>query len=258
MSASRFHPVRLDAPHPIAAPDPTVRPARRETASPRMRVLLVVGSRSVAREFAQGLAELTTRLTDRVAWTISGDPGDPSGLDLLTSFAASHAVPLAVAPAVALRSLLRRDDWDLIETVGQIDPATLEVILDEVADRALVHTAGPLTTLAENQNRLIQRADAVLCESAHDRQEIQRTLAPGRNHCFQIAPDPAEPAIEPPDWEAIAAAKWQILAASWFTRHYLDRPFQGPRPLVVSTKSGHPPIRKADPAPVAGDGGRDR
>jgi glycosyltransferase involved in cell wall biosynthesis len=31
------------------------------------------------------------------------------------------------------------------------------------------------------------------------------------------------------DWDGLALQKWQALAAAWFTRHYLDRPFQGPR-----------------------------
>ena len=30
------------------------------------------------------------------------------------------------------------------------------------------------------------------------------------------------------DWDGLALQKWQALAAAWFTRHYLDRPFQGP------------------------------
>lgn len=32
------------------------------------------------------------------------------------------------------------------------------------------------------------------------------------------------------DWDGLAIQKWQAMAAAWFTRHYLDRPFQGPRP----------------------------
>ena len=31
------------------------------------------------------------------------------------------------------------------------------------------------------------------------------------------------------DWDALALRKWQALAAAWFARHHLDRPFQGPR-----------------------------
>ena len=31
------------------------------------------------------------------------------------------------------------------------------------------------------------------------------------------------------DWDVLALRKWQALAAAWFTRHHLDRPFQGPK-----------------------------
>ena len=31
------------------------------------------------------------------------------------------------------------------------------------------------------------------------------------------------------DWDALVGRKWQAMASAWFTRHYLDRPFQGPR-----------------------------
>jgi glycosyltransferase involved in cell wall biosynthesis len=30
------------------------------------------------------------------------------------------------------------------------------------------------------------------------------------------------------DWDGLALQKWQVMASAWFTRHYLDRPFQGP------------------------------
>ncbi len=31
------------------------------------------------------------------------------------------------------------------------------------------------------------------------------------------------------DWDGLALQKWEAIASAWFTRHYLDRPFQGPR-----------------------------
>ena len=31
------------------------------------------------------------------------------------------------------------------------------------------------------------------------------------------------------NWDALAIRKWQALAAAWFTRHHVDRPFQGPK-----------------------------
>jgi len=38
------------------------------------------------------------------------------------------------------------------------------------------------------------------------------------------------------DWDVLALQKWQALAAAWFTRHYLDRPFQGPRPQATKAR----------------------
>ena len=33
------------------------------------------------------------------------------------------------------------------------------------------------------------------------------------------------------DWDTLALRKWELMAAAWFTRHYVARPFRGPRPL---------------------------
>ena len=231
MSASRFTPVRLDPAHPLAAPSPALASSRRGPTNgngPRMRVLLVLSTRSAV---DQGLFDLIPGLVDRVAFSIAGDETDPKGLTRTIGLAKRHAIPVHPEPRVPLRSLLRRDDWDLIETSGGTDPAALELILDEVADRALVHTLADPAESSAILPRLIRRADAVLCSTPLRRREIQRTLAPGRNHCFHLAPDPAD-ASNPA--RALATAKWRILAATWFTRHYLDRPFQGPRPLAKS------------------------
>ncbi len=38
------------------------------------------------------------------------------------------------------------------------------------------------------------------------------------------------------DWDALALRKWQALSAAWFTRHYIDRPFQGPRSMGATTQ----------------------
>ena len=35
------------------------------------------------------------------------------------------------------------------------------------------------------------------------------------------------------DWDGLALRKWQALSAAWFTRHYLDRPFQGPKKAKI-------------------------
>ncbi len=35
------------------------------------------------------------------------------------------------------------------------------------------------------------------------------------------------------DWDGLALGKWQALSSAWFARHYIDRPFRGPRPHLV-------------------------
>ena len=225
MSASRFNPVRLDPAHPGAAPSPALAaPRHRVTAAntPRMRVLLVISSRAAAAA-EPGVLDPILGLVERVALAIAIVADHPEGLARIHARAARFAIPVHDAATVSLRSLLRRDDWDLIETTGGLDSAASQVVLDEVADRALVHTVTQTAEPTALPPRLIGRADAVLCSTSEERSEIQRTLAPGRNHCFHLAPG-----------SAFAAAKWEVLAATWFTRHYLDRPFQGPRPLARS------------------------
>ena len=39
------------------------------------------------------------------------------------------------------------------------------------------------------------------------------------------------------DWDGLALQKWQVMASAWFTRHYLDRPFQGPAVARASRRS---------------------
>ena len=229
MSASRFTPVRLDSAHPLAAPSLVPASPRRGTTDangPRMRVLLVLSSRTAD----HGLLDLIPGLIDRVAFSIATDKTFPKQSTRILGLANRHAIPVHSELTVPLRSLVRRDDWDVIETASGTDPEALETVLDEVADRALVHTLADPTEPQAIPPRLIGRADAVVCFTPLQRREIQRTLAPGRNHCFQLASDPVDPAN--PAWD-LAKAKWRILAATWFTRHYLDRPFQGPRPHVT-------------------------
>lgn len=221
MSASRFTPVRLDPAHPMTAPVSTTRRLLPPAAGPRMRALLVLSSSPVDLGVETALFELTARLTERVAYTIQIDSADPINLDLTRAFAARHGIPVEVGPAVDLKPLLQSDTWDLVETADWVDPAAHAMLLAHLGDRTLVVNAGgPI------EPRLVQRADAVLCATPEDRRAIQVAHAPGRNHCYHL-PGSA-------DRDDLAAQKWQILAGTWFTRHYLDRPFQGPRPVVVA------------------------
>jgi phosphatidylinositol alpha-mannosyltransferase len=56
---------------------------------------------------------------------------------------------------------------------------------------------------------------------------VERTLAQGPDAIRETLADRVRlrAAFE---WDGLAIQKWQILAAAWFTRHYIDRSFQGP------------------------------
>ena len=226
MSATRFNPVRRDPAHPLTPPAPSApAPAPRLlplAAGPRMRALLVLSSGPVDLGVETALFELTARLAERVAYTIRTDGADAPNLALIEAFAARHEIPVEVGPAADLKGLLRRAEWDLVETAAWVDPAALDMMLAHLGDRALVATCdGPVDSL------LVQRADAVLCASPEDRRTVQHAPAPGRNHCYHLSCTT--------DWDVLAVQKWQILAGTWFTRHYLDRPFQGPRPAATGS-----------------------
>jgi glycosyltransferase involved in cell wall biosynthesis len=65
---------------------------------------------------------------------------------------------------------------------------------------------------------------------------VEATLAEGSEAIRQTLDD-RERLRAAFDWDGLALQKWQALAAAWFTRHYLDRPFQGPRdPKVVPAR----------------------
>ena len=57
---------------------------------------------------------------------------------------------------------------------------------------------------------------------------IDQTLSRGEDAIREVLLD-RERLRSAFDWDGLAIRKWQVMAAAWFTRHYLDRPFQGPR-----------------------------
>ncbi len=57
---------------------------------------------------------------------------------------------------------------------------------------------------------------------------VEATLAKGTESIRETLAD-RERIRSAFDWDGLALRKWQALASAWFTRHYLDRPFQGPR-----------------------------
>jgi len=56
---------------------------------------------------------------------------------------------------------------------------------------------------------------------------IEQTLARGDAATREVLAD-RDRLASAFDWDGLAITKWQALASAWFTRHYIDRPFQGP------------------------------
>ena len=227
MAANRFSMARLDPAHavvpapaaPIAsglaatAPTSAPAPSRRllpTAAGPRMRVLSVLSScNQMYSGIGRAVFELTARLKERVAFEFAIDDLHPKNLNLVLAFAKRHEIPVHVGPALTspraldslsatLPSLLREDRWDMVEALCWANAATNDVVLREVADRALVYTGHfqPLWTVPmpaevaahtdDVHHRMVARADAVLCVSPWERKVVQ-AQAPGRNNCHYVA-----------------------------------------------------------------------
>ena len=117
-----------------------------------MRVLSVLSSSNqMYSGIGRAVFELTARLKERVDFEIAIDDLYPKNLDLVLDFGEKHGIPVHVGPALTsprsldsfsatLPTLLRRDDWDLVEALCWANSATNAVVLREIGDRALVYT----------------------------------------------------------------------------------------------------------------------
>ena len=208
-------PRREGDPRPAEASPEASRPtpARRllpVAAGPRMRVLSVLSSSNqMYSGIGRAVFELTARLRERVDFEIAIDDLYPKNLGLVLEFGRAHGIPVHVGPGLTssrsldsfsatLPTLLRRKDWDLVETLCWANSATNAVVLRELGDRALVYTGHfqpswtvPMSPEVEHNTvdihqRIVQRADAVLCVSPWERRVVQGQ-APGRNHCHHVA-----------------------------------------------------------------------
>ncbi|WP_435015606.1 glycosyltransferase family 4 protein [Tundrisphaera sp. TA3] len=183
---------------------------RRPEASPRMRVLSVLSSSTPACSgVGRLLFELSSRLAERVAFEFAIDDTHPENVAPIQAFGREHGIPVHVGPGLtssrsldsfsaSLAGLLRRHDWDLVETLGWSNAATHALVLRELGERPMVYTpvyqptwVGPLPEAVAIQTdsvhrSMANRADAVVCISPWERAVIQ-SQAPGRNHCHPSA-----------------------------------------------------------------------
>jgi glycosyltransferase involved in cell wall biosynthesis len=215
MAAPHFSVPRRDtSPHvPASLSTPIPKPGRRllpVAAGSKMRVLSVLSSSNqMYSGIGRAVFELTARLKERVDFEIAIDDLYPKNLNLVLEFGQKHNIPVHVGPgfqsnrsldsfSATLPTLLRRQDWDLIEALSWANSATNAIVLRELGDRALVYTGHyqPLWTVpmsaevSDNtdtiHHQMARRADAVLCVSPWERRVVQ-AQAHGRNNCHFVA-----------------------------------------------------------------------
>jgi glycosyltransferase involved in cell wall biosynthesis len=175
-----------------------------------MRVLSVLSSSNqMYSGIGRAIFELTARLVERVDFQIAIDDRYPRNLELVLAFAREHGITAHVGRGVdcprsldtfsaGLPRLLRRDDWDLVETVCWANSATNAAVLRDLGDRALAYTGHyqpPWTAMMTPEvaaraddihHRMARRADAVLCVSPWERSVVQAQTH-GRNNCHHVA-----------------------------------------------------------------------
>jgi glycosyltransferase involved in cell wall biosynthesis len=145
---------------------------------------------------------------------------------------AVDAIPLELRPACDLRGYV--DEVDLrtayAESQGVFLLSDYEAFGLPILEALISGTPVFLTDLDVTRSLFDTYRGAKFCpvEDLEATYEIlSRTLSQGPDAILETLADRPRLAAAF-DWDALAIRKWQVLAAAWFTRHYIDRPFQGP------------------------------
>jgi glycosyltransferase involved in cell wall biosynthesis len=196
----------------------------------RMRVLSVISSSNqLYSGIGRNLFELADRMSKEIAFEFAIDDATPRNVEIASTFAQAHDIPLHLAPAVrkpfaldtsgdGLQSLVRQPRFDVVECLCWANAATNSEVLSAIDDsKVLVYTPHdqPLWTVPMSEasqavtsdchSRMVRRADLVLCDSPAEKAELQ-LLAPGRFNCayqpigcdfeyFQFAKTPRKPQL---------------------------------------------------------------
>lgn len=177
--------------------------------NPRMRVLCVLSSSNqLYSGIGRNLFEAAARLADRIEYEFAIDDQIARNVDCLRQFAGPRGMPVhagrgrSVPEALDRRNddlpaLLRQGRWDVIECLCFANAATNADVLEHVGAATLAYTPHdqptwtvPMTPeqaefLESVHRRVLNRADVVLCDTPHERRQLQR-LEPGRNHCTHV------------------------------------------------------------------------
>lgn len=186
--------------------NPSTRILREASRSPKMRVLCVVSSSNqLYSGIGRALFELSERLSDRVEYEFAIDDAHAKNVDLLVKFGEEHGLPVHVGPGRTvddaldafnedLPALLEQRHWDAIECLCWANTATNSLLLDVLGDTPLCYTPHhqPLWTvpMSDRQaarieavhDRVLRRADLVLCDSPWERRELTARVE-GRQNC---------------------------------------------------------------------------
>jgi glycosyltransferase involved in cell wall biosynthesis len=184
-------------------------PNRPGSRIPRMRVLSVLSSSNqLYSGIGRAVFELAKRLSDRIAFEFAIDDANSKNVDVLVSFCESLRLPIHVGrgrPAADaldsgnddLSALVRQANWDAVECVCWANTTTNETVLQELGDRACFYTPHhqptwtvPMTDeqathIEAVHNRVIDRADLVLCDSPWERRILQMR-AGDRDQCVVL------------------------------------------------------------------------
>ena len=170
----------------------------------RMRILSVLSSSNqMDLGIGRTVFELSDRLRDRVQFEFAIDDGDERNLNIVKRFAEPRGLTVHVGRGRKrdeswdngnedLEELLGRGEWDAVECTYWGNSDTNETVLQNVGATTLIYTPHeqPAWTLpmgpipAKNteriHNEVVRRADVILCDSIHERSQIQ-ARALGRN-----------------------------------------------------------------------------
>jgi glycosyltransferase involved in cell wall biosynthesis len=175
----------------------------------RLRVLSVVSSSNqLYSGIGRALFAQARWLSPRVEFTFAIDDANARNRDLLIAFGREIGAEVCVGAGIRhplgldvgnaeLADLLSGRDWDLVEALCFANTTTNATLLEHLGDQPLVYTPHnqPLWTVpmsaeqarhvADVHRRMVERSDAVLCDSREERSALQ-ALVPERPNVFYL------------------------------------------------------------------------
>lgn len=184
--------------------------SQRPSGAPRMRVLIALSSSNqMYSGIGRAVFAFVETLAPQMDFELAIDDLNPRNRDLVVQFGQRHGLPVHLGrghhadPALDngnrdLPALIALGGWDVIEAVCFANAATNAAILEAIDDGVTLaytpHDQPNWTVpMAPHQamhlqavhQRMLERADLVLCDSPHERDQLQDRV-PGRNHCVWV------------------------------------------------------------------------